>query len=220
MKRDLVLFGTGEIAAVANFYFDHDSDHRVVAFSVDGAYIREFHFCDKPVVAFDDLERHFSPADYGFFAAIGYTKLNRLRTERVQQASERGYWIASYVSSKATIFPGLRIGSHAFILEDNTIQPFVAIGDNVTLWSGNHIGHHSTVDDNCFIASHVVISGRVHVGAGSFLGVNVTIGNGVTIGRNCVLGAGTLLLKDAADGSVYRANETERSRVPSSRLQI
>jgi acetyltransferase-like isoleucine patch superfamily enzyme len=66
----------------------------------------------------------------------------------------------------------------------------------------------------------VVISGHVRVGAGSFLGVNVTIGNGVTIGRNCVLGAGTLLLKDAVDGGVYRASETERSRVPSSRLQI
>jgi hypothetical protein len=51
------------------------------------------------------------------------------------------------------------VQENAFILEDNTIQPFVRIGPNVTLWSGNHIGHHSTVEDHVFIASHVVVSG-------------------------------------------------------------
>ena len=58
-------------------------------------------------------------------------------------------------------------GDNCFILEDNTIQPFVSIGNNVTLWSGNHIGHDSTIDDHCFIASHVVVSGHVRVGTRS-----------------------------------------------------
>ena len=50
-------------------------------------------------------------------------------------------------------------GDNCFILEDNTVQPFVTIGNNVTLWSGNHIGHDSVIEDDCFISSHVVVSG-------------------------------------------------------------
>jgi len=33
----------------------------------------------------------------------------------------------------------------------------VTIGNNVTLWSGNHIGHDAMIDDHGFITSHVVI---------------------------------------------------------------
>ena len=72
-------------------------------------------------------------------------------------------------------------GDNCFILEDNTIQPFVTIGNNVTLWSGNHIGHDSVIEDHCFITSHVVVSGHVRVGARSFLGVNATLRNAITI---------------------------------------
>ncbi len=63
----------------------------------------------------------------------------------------------SYVSSKATVFPGAPIGDNCFILEDNTIQPFTSIGNNVVLWSGNHIGHHSVIKDHVSFTSHVVL---------------------------------------------------------------
>lgn len=65
------------------------------------------------------------------------------------------------MSSHATVLNDGRIGENVFLLEDNTIQPFVSIGNNVTLWSGNHIGHHSTIHDHCFLASHIVVSGGV-----------------------------------------------------------
>ena len=105
------------------------------------------------------------------------------------------------------------------ILEDNTIQPFVTIGHNVTLWSGNHIGHHSLVKDHSFIASHVVISGGVEIGEQCFIGVNATIRDHITIGERSVIGAGTLILSDVEPEGVYIGNETERSRVPSTRLR-
>jgi acyl-[acyl carrier protein]--UDP-N-acetylglucosamine O-acyltransferase len=83
----LVIFGAGDIARLAHAYFTRDSEHEVVAFTVD------------------------------------------------------------------------------FVLEDNTIQPGVRIGDDVTLWSGNHIGHDSVIADHCFISSHVVVSGWVRIGS-------------------------------------------------------
>jgi sugar O-acyltransferase (sialic acid O-acetyltransferase NeuD family) len=130
-----------------------------------------------------------------------------------------GYKLASYISSRATVLNEGRIGENCFIFEDNTIQPFVTIGNNVTLWSGNHIGHHSVIHDHTFIASHAVISGGVEIGEQCFVGVNVTLRDHIKIGDRCVVGAGALLLADAAPEGVYSGTATERSKVPSTRLR-
>jgi len=216
---EIVVFGTGQIAELADFYFTLDGPHRVGAFTVDGAFVKEPTFQGKPVVPFEEIAAAFPPERYGCFVAVSYTKLNTLRAGKVAAARALGYRLASYVSPRATIFRGFTHGDNAFILEDNTIQPFAAVGDNVTLWSGNHIGHHSRIEDDCFVASHVVVSGNVRIGAGSFVGVNVTIRDGIQIGRRCVLGAGSLILADAPDESVFAPGATERARVPSSRLR-
>ena len=217
--QDIVVFGTGDIAELAHFYFTHDSAYRVVAFTVDAAFIREDSFCGLPVVAMEDLPGHFPPLTHAGFVALSYAGINRVRAEKCAAMRATGYRLVSYVSSRATTFADFHHGDNCFILENNTIQPRARIGANVTLWSGNHIGHHSVIEDNVFIASHVVVSGGVTVGANSFLGVNCTIRDHVRIGKSCVLGAGSLLLADAADESVFPGTATEKSRVPSSRLR-
>ena len=132
---------------------------------------------------------------------------------------ESGYQLARYVSSRASRFSNFVAKPNQFILEDNTIQPFASIGENVTLWSGNHIGHHSKIANDVFIASHVVVSGGVTIGPRTFIGVNVTIRDNVKIGADCVLGAGALILNDIPDGSVVSPAATEISKVPSHRLR-
>ena len=216
---NIVIFGAGEIAEIAHFYFKHDSDHDVSAFCVDQDYLKSSQICGLPVVPFEEIEKHYPPASYQMFVALSYSKINALRAEKYQAGKAKGYQIVSYVSSKATVWPGLQVGENCFILEDNTIQPFVTIGNNVTLWSGNHIGHHSCIEDNCFIASHVVVSGGVTIKENCFLGVNVTLRDHITLGRNCVIGAGALIVKDTEDGGVYSSIAAERSRVPSNRLK-
>ncbi|TFZ03820.1 acetyltransferase [Ramlibacter humi] len=219
MKQPLVIFGTGDIAELASFYFDRDSPYEVAAFTVDGEYVKEPNFQGRPVVAFEEAARTFAPEQHAFFAALSYSKLNEVRKTKYLAGKALGYRVASYVSSRATVLNDHRIGEHAFILEDNTLQPFCSIGDNVTLWSGNHIGHHSRISDHCFLASHIVVSGGVEVGESSFIGVNVTIRDHVKVGARCVLGAGALVLADCEPEGVYSPLATERSRVPSTRLR-
>lgn len=219
MKRPIVVFGTGDIAELAQFYFDHDSDYEVVAFTVDADYCKENSFHGRPVVAFEQVAAVYPPAQFDFFIALSYAKLNAVRKQKYLAAKALGYRLVSYVSSRASVLNAGRIGDNCFILEDNTIQPFVTIGCNVSLWSGNHIGHHAAIKNHCFLASHIVVSGGVEIGEQCFIGVNVTLRDHIRIGDRCVLGAGTLLLSDAAPEGVYIGNATERSRVPSTRLK-
>lgn len=219
MTKPLVIFGSGDIAALAHAYFSDDSDYKVVAFTVDEAFLEQSEFCGLPVVAFESVERTYPPEKYDLFVALSYAKLNAVRKLKFEQSVEKGYALASYISSRATILTKEPIGANCFILEDNTVQPFVRIADNVTLWSGNHVGHHSTIGAHTFIASHVVISGGVKIAAECFIGVNATLRDHITVGDRCVIGAGALLLADAEPEGLYVGTATERSRVPSSRLK-
>jgi len=84
-----VIFGAGEFAEVANFYFDHDSDYTPVAFTVDRSFMREDSFCRLPVIPFEDLAGTYPPGSADLFVAIGYSGLNchRAREGRGHQGA-------------------------------------------------------------------------------------------------------------------------------------
>jgi sugar O-acyltransferase (sialic acid O-acetyltransferase NeuD family) len=216
--RKLVVVGDSLFAQIAFEYFTHDSPHDVVAFAVESEYRKRDELFGLPVVDFESLAERYDPAGHAVFVALVYTQLNRLRTRLAAAAKGLGYELATYVSSRAFVWPNVGIGEHCFIFEDNTVQPFVTIGDNVVMWSGNHIGHHSRIRDNCFIASHVVISGSVEVGESTFLGVNATLVNDITIGRDCWIGPSVTLTRDVEPASVYRPPHSERRDVSSYEL--
>lgn len=210
MKKKLVLFGLEDFAQIAYEYFMHDSDYEVVGFTADRAYINAPQLFGLPVVPFDEVEKHFAPHEHSMHVAIIYGRMNRIRQEIAARAKAKGYALASYISSRAFIWKNVQIGEHCFIFEDNTIQPFVKIGDNVIMWSGNHIGHHSTIGSHNFISSHVVVSGWCGIGEHCFLGVNATLAN------NTHLGAGSWVMHSAVLGG----NVPEKSMVKSTKSEI
>lgn len=198
--RKLVLIGDSAFAEIAYEYFKYDSEYEVVAFAVEREYLRRGELFGLPVVPFEELPERFPPAEHAFYAALVYTQGNALRTRLYEAAKAMGYKPASYVSPRAFVWHNATLGEHCFVFEGNVVQPFVRIGCNVVLWSGNHIGHHSTIGDHCFVSSHVVVSGFVTVGDSCFLGVNATIANNTNIGARCTVGAGALILGDVEDG--------------------
>lgn len=214
----VVVFGTGQIAEVAWFYLTHDSEHDVVAFTVDAEYRDVDQFHGLPVVDFETVQETHSPDTHELFVSISYQQVNRLREAKYHEAKAKGYTLTTYVSSRATVWPGVEIGDNCFIFEDNTIQPFTRIGSNVVMWSGNHLGHHSTIEDHCFIASHVVISGSVTIGERTFVGVNATIRDNITIGPATVVGMGAAVTKSTDEAAVVVAAKSRTLAVTSDAL--
>jgi sugar O-acyltransferase (sialic acid O-acetyltransferase NeuD family) len=199
----LLIFGSGDIARLAHFYFTSDTNHEVAAFVVDREYRQADRFMGLPVCNADEVAQRYPPDEYDMFVALSYAKMNRVRAEKYEAMRAAGYRLVSYVSSRCTYLSLTQPGDNCFILEDNTIQPFVTIGSNVTVWSGNHIGHDATIEDHCFITSHVVVSGHVRVGAYSFIGVNATLRNSITIAPATLVGAGSVIMKDTKPKGVY-----------------
>ena len=212
---EIVIFGAGDYARIASVYLEKDSEHEVLGFAVDGAYKDRDELVGKPVFTFEDMLETHPPDRVRLLVAIGFSGLNRRRTEVYERCKKLGYQFITYTSSKAYQWGDVEIGENTFIFEANVLQPFVSIGNNCVLWSGNHIGHDSTIGDHCFIASHVVISGNCSIGHSCFIGVNATFRDGVRVAPRCLVGAGAAILKDTEEGEVYSVRRTEPRDVKS-----
>jgi sugar O-acyltransferase (sialic acid O-acetyltransferase NeuD family) len=199
----IIIFGIGRGADVATRYLSDDSQHEIVAYTVDDEYANRAEFMGRPVVPFSRIEKEIPPRESLMFVPLGFQRMNALRAEKFAAGKAKGYSFASYISSRIFISGKPQIGENCFILEANVLNYDVTIGNNVVMWSANHIGDVSVIEDNVFISSHVVLSGDTTIGANSFLGVNATISNYVRIGPRSYIGANTLIAQDTPPDSVY-----------------
>lgn len=204
MNEKIIIVGDSAFAEVAYEYFSKDPGRTVAAFAVPKSLKKKDSLFAVPVVDFEDIEILYPPDKYDAFVAITNNKLNRTRTKMYNETKAKGYKLINYISSRAFVWNNTKIGDNCFVFEDNTVQPFVSIGNNCILWSGSHIGHHSVIGDNNFFTSHVVLSGFCEVGNNCFLGVNSTINNNVKIGDNVVIGSGSLIVKDVPSNSLVK----------------
>jgi sugar O-acyltransferase (sialic acid O-acetyltransferase NeuD family) len=217
--RPLVIVGAGELARLAHYYFSNDSARPVAGFAVDARYLSSDTFMGLPVVAFEEIGVKYPPADFDLFVAIGYVQLNAVRAAKCAAARSMGYKLASYVSSRASVWPDLALGDNCMIMEGNLIQPFAKIGNAAILFCGSVISHEVELDDNCFVASGATLCGGVKVRSNCFIGANSTIREHLEIGANCMIGAGALIVRDVPPGSAYVEAGTRDSGIPSRRLR-
>jgi len=131
--RKLVLAGDSKLAEMAFEYFSRDSPYEIVAFAVEQEYLRRDSLFGLPVVRFETVEERYDPAEHDLHVAVAYRLLNRVRARLVAEAKSKGYRLASYLSSNARVWPDVQLGEHHFIIEENVIQPFVRIGNNVVI---------------------------------------------------------------------------------------
>jgi sugar O-acyltransferase (sialic acid O-acetyltransferase NeuD family) len=205
-NKSLIILGAGETASLAYEYFTHDSPYTVVAFTAERKFLTKKIIHGIPVVPFETITKRYPPKKYDMFIAVSSTKLNRVRARLYSLAKKKHYTLASYVSSHAFVWRTVRHGDNCFILENNVIQHGVLIGNDVTLWSGNHIGHQTHISDHVFISSHCVLSGYCTIGFYSFLGVNSTYNDHITVAPDCIIGSGSVVIRNTQKGNVYVGN--------------
>jgi sugar O-acyltransferase (sialic acid O-acetyltransferase NeuD family) len=202
-NKKVIIIGTSSNARLAKYYFETDSGYEVVGFAVNKGYLNSTEFEGLPLIALEDCTSKYPPKEFEAFVAVGYKQMNKTREKLYYECKNLGYTMANYISSHCSFLTQFPTGDNCFILEDNTIQPYVKIGNNVVLWSGNHLGHDVIIEDHCYITSHVVISGFVNVKRNCFLGVNSTIRDAITIAPETLIGAGAIIMKDTVEKGVY-----------------
>ncbi len=219
-KKNIIIFGIGQLGKLAEYYFRTDSKYKVIAFVADDLYVKNKTYCKLPIVKFSELKKKYPPDKFKIFIALSYSNMNQDRASKYYLLKEMGYHLVSYISSKCVFLSERLVGENCFILENNIIQPFVKIGQNVFIWSGNHIGHDSIISDHSFISSHVVISGNVRIKEYTFIGVNATLRDNIIIAKKSLIGAGSIIMNDTSERDVYIANATSKIKKNSSEIKL
>jgi UDP-2-acetamido-3-amino-2,3-dideoxy-glucuronate N-acetyltransferase len=109
----------------------------------------------------------------------------------------------------------VEIGRHVRIGKNCKIEAFAFIPEGVTIEDGVFIGPHACFTNDKLpraVSAGGVSSesdwtlGKTIVRAGASIGANATIVCGVTIGRDSLVGAGSVVTRDVADGAVVIGN--------------
>ena len=88
-SKPIVIFGTGQMAELAHYYFTHDSEHEVIAFTVDQSYRQGDTFLDLPLVDFEGVTTPYPPDEFKMFVALSYAKMNKVRADKFFQPQNR-----------------------------------------------------------------------------------------------------------------------------------
>jgi len=190
----------------------------VVAFAVEQAFYKQKRLQNLPIIKLEEIEKFYPVGRVKIFCAVGYGALNTRRERLIKIVKEKNYQLASYISKQANISKSAFLGEHLFIFENNVIQPFSEIQENVILWSGNHIGHHTTIHKNVFITSHVVVSGATEIKRNCFLGVNSAISNNLIIEKFNWVGPGVILQKSTEPYEMWKIKSDFSLRVDSKKI--
>ena len=122
--------------------------------------------------------------------------------------------------NKVNIRESNRIGDNVSVGTLSVIEHHVEIGDNVRIHTQAFIPEYSVLEEGCWIGPNVVLTnakypqspGAKHelagpvIRKGAKIGANTTILPGVVIGENALVGAGSVVVKDVAPGSVVVGN--------------
>lgn len=203
----IVMVGLGEIASVMHDYFTRDSSFEVVAFAAEAEHLASkglsaFH--GKPTVTLEAMRERYTPDKCGAFVAMGYSRLNRDRERVYGKVKAMGYELASYVSSRAIVAPGVVIGDNCAVCNDTVLERGVVLGNDVVLWGGDYFCHRDRVGDHVFCSARVAVGGLTSIGDRCFLGVNSTVGSELAIAEDTFIGGGVVITRDTKAGELYK----------------
>jgi len=118
--------------------------------------------------------------------------------------------------NKVNIRESNHIGDNVSIGTLSVVEHHVTIGDNVRIHTQAFIPEYSTLEEGCWIGPHVVLTNaRYPLAPGAKdslqgpvirrrakVGANTTILPGVVIGEDALVGAGSVVVRDVAAGTV------------------
>ncbi|MDD2300443.1 MAG: acetyltransferase, partial [Fermentimonas sp.] len=141
-----------------------------------------------------------------FIVTVGHIKDAALRIKLHQKIFEAGGTLATIVASTAHISKYAQIGEGSVIMHQAVVNADAIIGKGCIINTFANIEHDAKIGDYCHISTGAMINGNCVVGNETFIGSQSVMINGLEITAGCVIGAGSLIRKNATQKGVYSGN--------------
>ncbi|GHV39951.1 acetyltransferase [Clostridia bacterium] len=138
--------------------------------------------------------------DSDVFIAVGNCSKRKKLTELFWR---NGFCIATLIHPKSVIASNVVINEGTVVMANAVINSGSIIGRGVIVNTAATIDHDNEISDFVHISSGVHISGTVKIGSGTWVGVGTIVSNNQSICDDCIIGAGTVVVRDITEKGTY-----------------
>lgn len=204
MTESIVIIGASPFSSMMRCYLEEEEKYRIIAYSVEKAYLSQAEFDGKPLVPLEKLGDLYPASQYRLLNSLGYIKCNSVRERLFHFCKQEGYSFITYVHPSAIVNSPL--GEGCIVLEKSIVGYRNKVGDGCLIYSGVNISHDCNVGDFTYWAPGAIACGNVIIGKSCFIGAGAVLRNRIHIANECVVGAGVYMNRSIDEvGSVYRA---------------
>lgn len=155
--------------------------------------------CFEDVLQKDSLE--------GELFALSMGNL-QIRSSIFRRILDKGGIVPTLIHPSCQISRRASVGTGVQVLPGSIIQGDSSVGDNTVITVNTVIAHSAHVGSHCLVSGNVMLGAYSHTGDYTHIGQGSTIVSGKVqrVGSNCILGAGSVLISDMPDNTVYVGN--------------
>lgn len=207
--KDLLIIGARgfgrEIFAAAQECIGFGTEFTIKGFLDDNPHALDTTPGYPPII---DSVEHYQPADNDVFVcALGDPKWQKHYAEIML---EKGGQFINLIHPTASIGKNTTLGAGCMIFKDVGISCDITLGDFVTCQSRAIMGHDVKIGNYCHFGSYSFLGGYAQVGDLTTVHPGAIILPHVKVGTQCVVGAGSVVIKKVKDGETVFGNPAKR----------
>jgi sugar O-acyltransferase (sialic acid O-acetyltransferase NeuD family) len=134
---------------------------------------------------------------------IGNTSLSLKRISLKKHLEDLGVLLPPIISPDSVVNEDTRIGSGTVVFDGAVVNSGARIRDCCIINTHSTVEHDCMIADNVHIAPGASLSGGVVIGENTLIGTRATVIQNVRICRDCVVGAGAVVVRDIDAPGTY-----------------
>lgn len=142
----------------------------------------------------------FKAEEYEFIVAIGN---NDVREKIQRDLKLRDYKLAVLIHPSAVVSPSADIKEGSVVMANCVINAGSVIGNGCIINTASTIDHDCVIQDYVHISPGVHIAGTVKIEKKTWIGVGSSVMNNIAICKDCIIGAGSVVIKDICNSGTY-----------------
>ena len=125
---------------------------------------------------------------------------NSIRRDIAEKYEVKWYTAIHPISAIAI---DVNISEGAVIMANAVINTSAKLGKHCIINTGAIVEHDDVIADYVHLSPQSVLGGNVTIGERTHIGIGAVVRNGINITSDCVIGAGTVVVKDITEKGTY-----------------
>lgn len=199
----IIIIGAGGHSKVIVDIIQNEQKYEIAGF-IDNNLPMGHKVLDYPVLGKEEeintlIKKH---EIFGGIIAIGDNFIRSNVEEKIKQLCNEFKFI-NCIHPKSNIAFNVVMGEGNVVMAGATINTSSEISNHCIFNTNCSIDHDNRIANFASIGPNAVTGGNVEVGEFSAIGIGATVKHNVSIAYNCIIGASSLVNKDAKSNSVY-----------------